>query len=501
MPRTAHDARPDPGGTPSHPLRRVAIGAAAAWLLLSSASLAVGDAAGVAAAGVVLGVAVLAVAVARRHPLRVAGSWLIGAYAAGLTIATLVSGATQSTDDARIELFTGNPNVLGAALVTAMAAWAAVAPRRRWVWWAWPLVGLAVLNTGSRTSGGALLAAGTVWLVLLALLLPRRRLLAPLMALLVLVAAAFAWQRGVVELTPNLLAAPSDLTHPAWRSLARHLEIVPDAAPGPFEGTLGQRLMAQAEPERRSVLHQTVGRSEAGVPYVASIYLRADDPRQVELSSHLATVTCEVDEVWRRCVTPAAYGDDYLQAQLHLQVLERGGSVDVYVFGAQYERGETVTPFLDLRPAWIPQPMVNRYDLRRITFLPEDRVEIWRAGLDIARASPWFGVGLGAAADAFRERTREALAGDGVTYAHNLLVQLLAVHGVVGLTGALLFVGALLSTLSRAGWARLAPLLSALVLLNTWDLTLFEPFVFVPAVLALASWSGRSGPPLGSPRR
>ncbi|MFU8889558.1 MAG: O-antigen ligase family protein, partial [Trueperaceae bacterium] len=180
---------------------------------------------------------------------------------------------------------------------------------------------------------------------------------------------------------------------------------------------------------------------------------------------------------------------------------ERGGSVDVYVFGAQYERGETVTPFLDLRPAWIPQPMVNRYDLRRITFLPEDRVEIWRAGLDIARASPWFGVGLDAAADAFRERTREALAGDGVTYAHNLLVQLLAVHGVVGLTGALLFLGALLSTLSRAGWARLAPLLSALVLLNTWDLTLFEPFVLVPAVLALASWSGRSGTPLGSPRR
>jgi O-antigen ligase len=188
-------------------------------------------------------------------------------------------------------------------------------------------------------------------------------------------------------------------------------------------------------------------------------------------------------------------------AQLHLQVLERGGTLDVYVFGAQYERGETATPFLDLRPAWIPQPMVNRYDLRRITFLPEDRVAIWRAGLEVFRASPWFGVGPGASADAFRARTREALAGDGVTYAHNLLVQLLAVHGAVGLIGALAFAGALLSTLSRSGWARLAPLLLALALLNTWDLTLFEPFVFVPAVLAVASWSGRSGAPLGSPRR
>jgi hypothetical protein len=88
-----------------------------------------------------------------------------------------------------------------------------------------------------------------------------------------------------------------------------------------------------------------------------------------------------------------------------------------------------------------------------------------------------------------------------VSYAHNLLVQLLAVHGVVGLIGALVFIGALLSTLSRAGWARLAPLLLALALLNTWDLTLFEPFVFAPAMLAVALWSGRSGTSLGAPRR
>ncbi len=492
---------PTPGaGTHQH-LRRVALAAAAAWLLLAVASLSVGDPIGMAAAAAVLGGVVAAVAAARWRPFRLASAVAIGAYAAGLAAATLVSGATRSSDAVRIELFTGNPNVLGAALVTAMAAWAAVSPRRRWVWWAWPLAALAVLNTGSRTSGGALLAAGAAWLVLLALRLPRRWLLGPLVAVLVVAAAAFAWQRGVVEVSPNLLAAPSDLTHPAWRSLAQHVEIVPDAVAGPFEGTTAQRLVAQATPEQRSVIHQTVGRSEVGVSYVASIYLRADTPQRVELSSHLATVTCDVEAEWRRCVTPAAQGDDYLQAQLHLQTVDRGGSMDVHVFGAQYERGESVTPFLDLRPAWVPQPMVNRYDLRRITFLPEDRVAIWRVGLDIARGSPWFGVGLGASADAFRERTREALAGDGVTYAHNLLVQLLAIHGVVGSIGALVFAGALLSTLSGVGWARLAPLLLATALLNTWDLTLFEPSVLVPAVLAVAFWSGRSGASFGPPRR
>ena len=88
-------------------------------------------------------------------------------------------------------------------------------------------------------------------------------------------------------------------------------------------------------------------------------------------------------------------------------------------------------------------------------------MEIWRAGLAIARGSPWFGVGR---------------------------------------DGALLFVGVLLSTLSRAGWVRLAPLLLAVALLNTWDLTLFEPEVLVPASLAVAYWSGRSGTPVGTPR-
>jgi len=453
--------------------------------------MAVGDAVTVAAAGIGLGAVVVAVALLRWRPLRLASAGTIGIYTAGLTVATLVSGATPSPDAARVELFTGNPNVLGAALVTAMAAWAAVSPRRRWVWWAWPLVALAVLNTGSRTSGGALLAAGTAWLVLLALRLPRRWLLAPLVALLVVVAAAFAWQRGVVELTPNLLASPSDLTHSAWRSLAQKIELFPDAGPGPFEGTTAQRLVAHAAPEYRSVLHQSVGRSEAGTPYVASIYLRADTPQRIELTSHLAAVTCEVDGAWRRCVTPVGYGDDYLQAQLHLQVVPPAGSIDVHVFGAQYERGAAATPFLDLRPSWVPLQMVFRYDLRRLTLVPEDRIPAWTAGLEIARASPWFGVGLGAAADAFRERTRGVLGAVGVSYAHNLVIQLLAVHGVLGLIGALTFAGALLSTLSGSGWRRLAPLLLASALLNTWDLTLFEAAVFVPAVLAVAFWSGR----------
>ncbi len=481
-----HDAPRDPR---RRRLIRLALAAAVAWALLSISALVVGEPTDVmrAAGGVTLIVA--AVMAAHWRPFRLASVVAVGVYGLGLAAATLIGGAAGfgGGDSERVQLFTGNPNILGAALVATVAAWAALAPRRRWVWWTWPLAALAVLNTGSRTSGGALLAAGAIWLVAQTLGKERRWLLAPVVLLAVLAVAAFAWQRGVVELTPNLLAAPSDFTDPAWPSLAASLEVVEDASPGPFEGTMAQRLIGRAEPGRRHILHQSIGRSEMGVPYVASIYLRSDEPQEVRLTSHLARVTCTVDTTWRRCVTPVGYGDDYAQRQIHVQATTNGGAIDVYAFGAQYERGVEATPFLDLRPAWVPQSMVNRYDLRRITFLPENRLVAWEAGLDLVRERPWFGWGLGPSREAMASRT----APDPVTYAHHGLIQFAAVHGLVGLAGAALLVAALLATLDRSGWIRLAPLLVALALLNTWDVTFFDAPVFVPVLLAVAYWTAR----------
>jgi O-antigen ligase len=480
------DASPRPA-----PLRRIALAALAAWVALSVSSLAVGDARAVVATGAVLAVGVGVVAAARAAAFRRVAGYAVAAYAVALAVATLVAGATSTRfgDEARVALFTGNPNDLGAALVVACTAWAALAPRRRWVAGLWPLVGLAVLNTGSRTSGGALLAAGAIWLVVLVLERRPRLLLAPLLLVAVLALAAFAWQRGVVEISPNLLAAPSDFTYRAWRAdLAERVDVVPDAVDGPFPGTRGQHLSAQARPDGRALLLQTVGRSELGVPYVASLYLRADVPQEVVVSSHLAEATCAAGPEWTRCASPAALGDGYLQAQFYLLATEPGGAVAVDVFGAQYEIGTEASPFRDLRPPWLPQEMVRRYDLRRITLLPENRLPVWAAAVDLARAHPWFGVGLTAAPDAFRERTAATLP-PGVTYAHHLWLQLWAVFGAVGFAGAALVAVATLSTLDRTGWARLAPLLLALTLLNTWDLTLFEPEVALPALLAIAAWT------------
>lgn len=488
-----------PGPERTHAVRRVAIAATVAWGALSVSSLAVGDARAVAVTGAVLAVGVAIVWAARAAAFRRASAVAVAVYGPALAVATLAAGATSTAagDGARIALFTGNPNDLGAALVVASTAWAALASKCRYVAWVWPLVALAVLNTGSRTSGGALLAAGAVWLVVLLLLERRPRLLlAPVVLVAVVALAAVAWQRGVVEISPNLLAAPNDLTYRAWRTdLAERVEVVPDAVDGPFPGTRGQRLVAQALPGSRTLMLQSTGGSEPGTPYVASIYVRADVPQRLVLSSHLASTTCAVGAEWTRCVTPAAPGDGATQAQFYLRAPVRGGAVDLYLFGAQYEVGTEASPFLDVRPAWLPQEMVRRYDLRRITLLPESRRVVWAAAIDLARDHPWFGVGLTAAPDAFRERTADAFPG-GVTYAHHLALQLWAVFGVVGLAGAAVLALAVLSALSRTGWARLAPLLVALTLLNTWDLTLFEPEVALPALLAVAAWVGAPPRPL-----
>jgi O-antigen ligase len=474
------------------------------WALLSVSALAAGHPMGVGRAALAAGLVVLAVAAGRWEPSRRALSLGLAAYAVGLVVAAIAFGAVPGAggDDVRLALFTGNPNDLGAALVGSVTAWMAATGRwPRWTW-LWPALAVAVIYTGSRTSAGAMLAAFAVWIVVLGLRSRSRTVLAILGAAGLLTVLALAWQYGVVERTPNLLGAPNDLRGHDWRhDLAASVDVIDRAGPGPFEGTHAQRLVAQAREDGRNLVFQSMGRSQQGVPYVASVYLRSDRPQRLELSSHLASVACDVGPAWRRCVTPVGYGDDYLQAQLHLLAAEPGGGIDVLVYGAQYEVGTTATPFQGGRPDWIPQSIVRRMDLRRLTALPQDRVAIWRAGLAIARDHPWFGVGLPASEARLLDRTRTTLP-PGVDYAHNLLVHLLLVHGLVGSVGAVLIGGALVVTAGRAAGARIAPLLVALALLNTWDLTLFEPEVAGPVVagLALAAGTRRPSPAPTAPR-
>jgi O-antigen ligase len=474
--------------TASPPVVAVAWTATIAWVLLAPVAVREGDLTSLVAQAAVVALPLAAVAVARSR-LRVVLPAALGLYAAALTLATILAGGglVGGGQADRVALFTGNPNVLGAALVTAVVAWMAVMPGRRWLVLSWPVVALAVLHTGSRTSGAALLVAAVAWAVASSWRRRRRTVLAVAAGIVAIVAAGVIWQRGIVEMTPNLLAAPNDLLDPAWeKGLAAFVRIGPERVPGPFPDTLGQHLVGAAADSRR-IVHQSLGRSESGAPYVASIYLRADEPQRVVLGTNMSSVTCDVGVEWRRCVTPVGYGDDVSSRQLVLAAARRGGSIDVEVFGAQYERGVAATAFRDERPSWLPQTMVNRFDLRRLSLMPVNRVVPWRAGLDIAREHVWVGVGRAAAPRLFAERT----SGSGmapVTYAHHLVIQVLAVYGIAGVAAATILCLGLASAVARGAWPNLLPLVVAIVLLNTWDVTVFEPTGLAPALLAWAWW-------------
>lgn len=479
---------------------RAARAAAAAAVLLAAAAAARGDAVGLAWAVAVPASTLAVVAAARRPGLAGPARWAAAAYLVGLAAATIAASlAGLGLDEAgRFEGLARDANVAGAALVVAAAAWAALAPRARWAALAtaaaWALAGTAVVYTGSRAAAAAGLLAAVTWAApaTAAWVAARTRrggrgwAWAPLALVGLLALGAVAWQRGVVEVAPNLLAAPSDFAHRDWRhDLAASVAVDPAAAEGPFPGTRAQRVRAAARPGERALLLQTIGRSEPGVPYVASIYLRADTPQRVVVSNHLTEAPCDVGPTWTRCVSPVGVGDGVLQAMFYLLAAEPGGAVDVLAFGAQYEVGTAATPFLDRRPPWLPQALVRRLDLRRLELLPDDRRAIWAAAVDLARTSPWVGLGAPAAASALAERTASA-DGAGVTQAHNAFLHLWLVRGVLGVAAAALLLGALAAAVPRAGWPALAPLLVALVMTNTWDVTLGAPWVAVPALLAVA---------------
>lgn len=473
--------------------RWTTVGVGVAGVSLAAAAATAGDVAGIGGAIVATAVALAALALTQRPGVAPVARWVAAAYLVALAGGTIAAGlAGVGLDEAsRVEGFARDANVLGAALAVAAAAWAALAPARRWGAWmvalAWPLAATAVLYTGSRAAAGACLLAAATWLFVR--FVRGRGAWAPIALAALVALGVIAWQRVVVESSPNLLAAPSDFTHRDWRhDLAASVEVTAGAGEGPSLGSRAQRLRAVAMPDRRALLLQTIGRSEPGVRYVASIYLRADAPQRVVVSNHLSEATCDVGAEWTRCTSPPGIGDGVLQAQFYLSAVERGGAVDVLAFGAQYEVGTEATPFRARRFAWLPQALVRRLDVRDVDLLPDDRRAIWTTALELARTSPWTGMGAPAAAEALSERTD-----GGVVQAHNGLLHLWLVRGALGVAAAVLLAIALAAALPTGAWRALAPLLVALVVTNTWDVTASEAFVVLPVLLAVAGVGAARG--------
>lgn len=410
-------------------------------MLVASSSLMSGEVATVGWAAAVFGVVVLALMLPRvpwvPRMLRVA----VAVHAIGLSVAVIVVGiaAWMSGTGVRVELLGDNPNVVGAGVALAALAWAAVAPRRRFVWWVWPLAAVAV---------PALVVVG--------------------------------WQFGVVERVPNIVVAPKDFANRVWNTYGgAKVTVIPDAAPGPFDGTRPHRIVAQAG-TASLVFLQGMGQSEPGVPYVASVYLRADEPQTIGLSSRLASTRCGVGLEWQRCVTPVGFGNG-VRIRQHRFSTSGARAFDVYVYGAQYERGLEATPFVE-HPIWWPQTIINRFDVRWMLGVGTGRGQLHDTVIGLWQTAPTFGLGRVGAERALAE----TYAGQSMVpgHAHGLPLQLLLEDGLVGVIGWTLALAAIVILVPATAWSALGSLAVAVIVANWWDTTLFTRLSLYVVVLA-----------------
>lgn len=385
----------------------------------------------------------------------------------------------------RVSIWLENPNLLGAALVLA-AIGSATIVKNDWVKFA--LIGLAliaVIATGSRTALVALLVASLINVVL-------SGIEAPIFAKWFVTATIVCITVGVFLLlwllppnsSRNLIIASDDLTHPRWSThYAQEISVERLAVPGPFTGGAVHHIVARSDPGQTHglVIHQTHGVAPEGYQFVASIYVRADTPQKVVISSNYTASVCSVDTKWTRCIAPPAVGNGHGSIQLQLRTLTPGAEIDIHVWGPQIEEGTEPT-IVDHKHATLASELrdsrlLSRLNLRRVLEDGDsDRLEAMRIAWQAFRAHPWTGVGYGRIASWHSQATT----GVGTerprpfTHSHNLALQHLAENGILGLLAFLVpFTGTIVLAFVSSG-TRTLPLVSAVIILNTTDFTFYN---------------------------
>lgn len=414
-------------------------------------------------------------------------AWLVPGFQLGIAAVAIAVGSgvvywEGALAGYRVQLFFDNPNLLGASLATASVATLVLTRSAISV----PLWGLGVMGivmTGSRLSLVGAAVGLLVWLAVTSQSIKRLLILGCVSmlvgGLLVLGATQAASQKSAV----NLLALSSDFHKSDWiTSHAQTVRVERQATPGPVAGSEAHRIKGESGTLSSLVIYQWVSRSEAGVPYVASIYLRADVPQQLVLSTQLSSAVCDVGTDWSRCVTPAGYGDGYAALQLRLETITRPGRFEVYAWGAQLEIGIVASPLEERRKTVFSSSLLARLDAStwfEQSVSPIGRVQAWRLAFEDFRAAPLSGLGLGLDnfPDRYQLRWSEA---DVVDHPHNGPLFLLASMGVLGLISWLMVLGASMSRLGRSGRVRSAPIIATVLVLNMLDLSFFSSGVFYP---------------------
>ena len=393
-------------------------------------------------------------------------------------------------DPQRLALHTANPNLLAADLVIGYFTLLLLRPELRSLN---PILGpatlLAIIFTGSRTALIGFLVALTIWLLLRSTPSQSKRLAVITLgtSAAVLGGVLFLSER-VASASHNLLAVSTTLAHEAWSAAyAQSWDVQGGATTGPNVRESADRIQGQAKPGSTLVVFQSIGLSSEGQPYVASIFLRSDTTQAVVLSSHLSHVRCHVGEQWSRCVTPTGSGDGHRHAQLRIEALEPGGGFDIYVFGPQLEGGSVVRPYQRKPPALIHPAVIERFALRRSSSADaQERLAAAIVGVKAFLDSPWIGVGELELRSRLSNEGRQEPGAISLGHTHNLLVELLASVGVIGVSGWALSIGLGLFLAAVRLRAAIAPLLAALIILNTTDYTLFHAGSIWPLWVVMA---------------
>lgn len=416
--------------------------------------------------------------VRRVYPTVLAAAVVVAAVIAA-SVAVADSGAVAGSP--RLALWAGNPNTLGAYLVVALVCYA-TRPKQ-----AIPLplvlvaVTVGVLLTGSRTALAALVLASAALVCSRAM---GRQGAATIGLTAIAVGAFFAYAAldGAQDARagPNLLLDSTTFGSRVWRVYGdASVEVVIGAAEGPLPGTNADRIKSQPG-QTLAVLIQHSEVSIQEVPYVASVYLRASVPQKVAISTHLSRETCLVVDTWTRCATPPGFGNGRLGAQFRLEAQGAADAFDVFAFGPQLERALSPTAYVE-RGDLTFAPFLSVYAERLAGSFSAlgSRVPVMAAFLGAAGSSLLAGSGLSAPPVSVDGRTA-------YSHAHNLVIDRLYREGILGLAGWALISAPLLMVSVRRAGRRTAPLLVALVVLNTFDVSIFSVGVFVPVLIFIA---------------
>lgn len=393
-------------------------------------------------------------------------------------------------NETRVRLYAENPNLLAADLAVAGAALMVVRSGTRVVALTIPMVALGLVLTGSRVALAAFLVAGVSWFFIQPM---RRRTRSWIIAALSLVVAGLGavwWQVEQQQRTENLLAISATFDEVYWgERFADSIRIEATSKPGPLAGPNAERIIAVASEGDRLVLYAWAwGDTHAlEAPYVASVWLRADEPQEVGLAVRSARTTCSVGTAWTRCVSPPWTGNGSAAAQFRLETSDPGGSFDVYAWGPQIEVGSEASPYAQKGGTVLPRHLLSRFDVQSTSLLDDSRVAAVRAGLTAFRDSAWWGWGRTEVASALRS-VDDGL--DRLHHAHNGLVDRWVAEGTVGIVAWTLIVASAIASVALRSGLRIVPLVLALVVANALDSTFFHAGSHLSTWIALGiAWS------------